>query len=446
MGVGLDGTASPDPDVGAPAAVARDERTSWTPTLVGTLAVGLACASLLRLLLLPSEGLKGDLDVFALWTHLLSTDVPLDRVYDGDFSFGPVMAYAFWAIGHLQAAFQAASDASDPVVRAWLKVPAVVTDIAIAVVIAYALKDRPRVAVASALAIALVPATWYLSAFWGQYESVYTLFGLLAAVLALRGRWALAGVMLALALGTKPQAIPFVVPFGAFALARLGPRGAAVPVAATAVTLIALWLPFLPAGGPAAYLGSITAYQGETFAVLSLRAWNPWWILQWAAVGEGSFIADGGAFLGPLTPRFVGYAAAAIGLLLVFTALRRGASERALYLALAAAVLVPYCLLTAMHERYAYPAVVFLALLLADRRVLIAWIVLTVAMSANFLAAAPPGGAPGSLVPLWGIAGIAGSVAVAGVAVYVLALLVREAPAGRGSVRVAPTAPPPASA
>jgi Gpi18-like mannosyltransferase len=438
MGAGLDGTASPGreettgrPRTASPSATTEDAgRPAWTPALVAILVAGIAAAFIVRLVLLPSEGLRGDLDIFAWWTHLLATEVPLDRVYEHDLSFGPVMAYVFRAIAQLAPVFQGATDAADPLARAWLKLPAVAADVGIVALVAYALRERPRVAVASALAVALVPVTWYLSGFWGQYESVYTLFGLLAAVLALRGRWALAGVALALALGTKPQAIPFVVPLGAFAVARLGWRGAAVPVAATAATLVVLWLPFVGAGGPAAYLASTTAYQGETFAVLSVRAWNPWWILQWAVAGEGAFALDGGALVGPITPRTLGYAAAALGLLLVFVALRRGASERALWLALAAAVLLPYCLLTSMHERYAYPAVVFLALLLVDRRVLAAWVVLVVGLSANLVAAAPPGGEPGSLVPLWGAAAIAGSLAVTGVAVYVLALLVRDAPPG----------------
>ncbi len=414
---------------------------TWTPALIATLALGLAGAAILRLLLLPTEGLPGDLDVFALWTHLLAMGVPLDRIYEHGLSFGPVMAYLFWAIGHLQAAFQTATDAADPTVRIWLKIPASTADIAIALVIAYALKDRPRIAVASALALSFVPVTWYLSAFWGQSESIYTLFGLLAAVLALRGRWALAGVMLGLALGTKPQAIPFVVPLAAYAVARIGVRRAALPVAATAATLVLLWLPFLAAGGPVAYLRSAFAYQGETFAILSLRAWNPWWILQSLATAGDGLLAYTGAIVGPLTPRLLGYAAAAVGLALVFVALRRRPTGNALYLALAASVLVAYCLLTAMHERYAYPAVVFLALLLADRRILVAWVVLVVATSANYLAAAPPGGGPGSLVPLGGPVGIVGSLAITCVAVYVLAILVRGTPDRSDEATTTPAIP-----
>ena len=35
--------------------------------------------------------------------------------------------------------------------------------------------------------------------------------------------------------------------------------------------------------GPANYLGNLATYQNEIFNVLSLRAWNVWWLLQEAA-------------------------------------------------------------------------------------------------------------------------------------------------------------------
>ncbi len=426
MSGGAGGTAS---------AGAAPGRASWAPGLVATLIVGLALAACLRLILLPSWGLPGDLDVFAAWANLLATDVPLGSIYEHDMSFGPVMAYVFWLVGHAHPVFTAVADGSDPLARALLKAAPAVADIAIACTVAWALRGRPRVAVASALAVAFVPVTWYASAFWGQYESIYTLLALLAAVFAIRGRWAAAGVMLGLALATKPQVLPLVVPLAAFTLARIGVRRSLVPAAAAAATLVVLWIPFVAAGGPLAYLRSVAAYQGEAYAVLSLRAWNPWWIVQEWLSGGQSLIADGTPILGPLTPRAIGYAATAVGLALVFVSVRRTATDRSLILGMAAASLVAYCLLTTMHERYAYPAVVFLALLLSERRILLAWIVLVAATTANYVAAAPPGGPLGSPITAHGPLGIAAALAIAGVTVCVVADLVSTAPARSGTAR-----------
>lgn len=405
----------------------------WARSHVAVLAAGLFVALVIRLALLPTEGMSGDLDLFADWTHRLATDVPLGHAYDLELSFGPVMTYIFWLIGQLVPAFQAPVDATNPVVAASLKMSATVADLVIAALVAWALRDRPRIAVAAALGIALVPVTWYVSSWWGQFESIYALWGVAAAILAVRGQWVAAGIALGLALGTKPQAVPWVVPFGAYALARLGPRRALVPAAATAGTLLLLWLPFIPAGGPAAYLQTVVGVQDETYAVLSLRAWNPWWIIQSAAVGDG-LLGDSTPLLGPLTPRQIGYIMAGIGLLAVFVAILRHPTPTSLLTGLAASTLVAFCLLTTMHERYSAAAVVFLALLAADRRTAAAWVALAVAVSLNLVAARPPTGLPGSWLPIDGQLGIAGSVAITGVMVAMLVVLLKPGP-GRSDER-----------
>jgi len=407
---------------------------AWDRRLVAILAAGLAVAALGRLVLLPTEGMTGDLNLFAEWVHRLATDVPLGRAYDLELTFGPVMAYVFWFIGRVDPAFQAAVTTSDPAVAAALKLPAVLADLAIAAALACTLRDRPRLAIAAALGVVLVPVTWYVSSWWGQYEAVYALFGLVAAILVVRGHWAAAGVALGLALATKPQALPMVVPFAAYALARLGPRRALLPAAMTAATLLLAWLPFVPNGGPAAYLATIGGLQDSDFAVLSVRAWNPWWIVQSLAAGD-DLLSDTAPILGPLTPRLLGYLAAGIGLLEVFLLVLRNPTPRSLFLGLAASVLVAFCLLTTMHERYSFAAVIFLALLLADRRPAAAWIVLAVAVSVNLVAARPPTGLPGSWIAVGGPVGIAGSLAITVATVACLLLLLDRGAgsAGRGA-------------
>ena len=62
-------------------------------------------------------------------------------------------------------------------------------------------------------------------------------------------------------------------------------RGARAALGGALATVVA-WLPFLADGGHAAYLRNIAAYQDGVFAVMSLRAWNPWWILQSTAAGD----------------------------------------------------------------------------------------------------------------------------------------------------------------
>lgn len=408
----------------------------WTRRRRIVLAVGLLAAAILRLALLPAMGLRADTDQFVGWVHALATGLPLEEAYRLDLSFPPVMVYVFWALAHLVPAFGTAADAGDLAARMALKAPAAVADIGLALGVACLLRERPRWAVGAALAVAFVPLTWYVSAWWGQFESIYVLLGLLAAILVLADHPIPAAVALGLAVMTKPQALPFLVPFAAYALGRYGWRRAAVVGVVTGAVAAATWLPFLADGGPSRYLGNLGHYQDGVFAVLSLRAWNAWWLVQEPATG-GSFLADTGRLLGPLTPRMLGYAVAGLGELAVFLVVLRRPTRDGLLLGLAASVLVAFCLLTTMHERYSYGAVIFLAAAMSGRVRAAAWAVLAVAATANVIAAIPPSTVPGSLIPLGGSVGIAGSLAILGVGAAVIAKLRRRETASVSDPRTA---------
>ncbi len=386
------------------------------------LALGLIVAIGLRLILLPASGLRSDLDIFTTWVHWIATG-PFGQAYRIDLAFPPVMVYLFWLLGIAEPAFRTATDAADPTIRIALKIPAILADTGLALGVAYLLRDRPRWAIAAALGILLSPVFIYTSAWWGQFESIYILAGLIAAILVLGGRPYLGAVALGVALMAKPQAIAFIPPFAAWAVARLGWRRAFVIGAVFGGTVVVLWLPFLADGGPAAYLGTLNRHQTEIFAILSLRAWNPWWALQTAVAGN-DFLSDGGAILGPLSPRLLGYLTAGFLELFVVAAIYRAPTRRNLLLGLSASVLILFCFLTSVHERYAEAALIFLAPLLPDRRVLATWLALTVVMTLNLVAAVPPIADIGALIPIGGPFGLLGALVTTGLMVYVLWLLV----------------------
>ena len=377
------------------------------------LAAGLVAATVFRLALLPTPGLRADTDQFVGWVHQLATGLPLGEAYRLDLSFPPVMVYIFWTLAHIVPAFGTATDAGDLAARIAIKLPAALADLGLALGVAYLLRERPRWAVGAALAVAFVPLTWYVSAWWGQFELIYVLLGLLAAILVLADHPIPAAAALGLAIMTKPQALPFLVPFAAYALGRYGWRRAAVFGIVAGGVAALVWLPFLADGGPSRYLGNLGHYQDGVFAVLSLRAWNLWWLVQEPATG-GDFLVDTGGLIGPLTPRLLGYALAGLGELAVFLAVLRRPTRDGLLLGVAASVLVAFCLLTTMHERYSYAAVIFLAAAMSSRARGAAWALLAVAATANVIAAIPPSAVPGTLVPLGGAVGIVGSLSVLG--------------------------------
>ena len=216
------------------------------------------------------------------------------------------MAWIWGLLAAIEPAFRTITDSADPWIRVLMKIPAVVADVGLALLIAYALRARPNWAVVGAAIVMFHPAVIDVSAWWGQYESIYLLTGLAAAVFAINGRNGLAAAALALCVMTKPQALPFVLPFAAWFWAHGGLREIARTAAIGLAVAVVVWLPFIAAGGPLNYLRNLAEYQNSIFPYLSLNAWNAWWLLQ---IGKaGGFVSDQVALIGPITLRHVGFA------------------------------------------------------------------------------------------------------------------------------------------
>jgi hypothetical protein len=351
------------------------------------------------------------------------------------------MAYVWAVLVAVQPALATVTDSADPGIRALMKLPASLADLGLAAIVVFALRDRPRWAIAGAAAILLHPAVIYVSAWWGQYESIFLLFGLGAVVAAVNGRNGLAAALVAAAMMTKPQALAFILPFAAWfwatGYAASGVRGGAIAVARAGliglVTLVVLWLPFLPAAGPIRYVEGLGMYQADVFRILSLNAWNAWWLLQEAAGGH--FLADDAAVLGPLAPRHLGLIATAALSLIVAAAIVRAPRPPVLILGVTASVLVVFALMTQMHERYAYAALIIPVLLLSHRPTRWWWLAFSVTFFLNLVAAVPPSPQVGALLPVSGPLGVAGAVAMTALCIWAV-ILTRQA-----SLRAWPTPP-----
>ncbi len=412
--------------------------TPWSTRDRLILLVLFAVGIVIRAILIGVEGYRDDMDQFARWIAHITND-GLGQLYTdnpgGPVTFGPVMGYVWWLLGIVQPAFATATDASDPTLNAWMKVPASLADLGMAAVVVFALRSTPRWAIVGAAAILLAPAIIDVSAWWGQYESMYTLPALAGVVgAAVMRRNGIAAVCFAIALATKPQAIPLVIPFVAWCWASGGWRECLRVGLIGAVTFGLLWLPFIPAGGPLAYLGNLRTYQDEVFNILSLHAWNPWSLLQEIAAGD-QFIPDDVPIVGPITFRVIGFLLTGLVSIVVMVAVVRRPEPRTLVLATTASVLVFFCLMTQMHERYSYAALVIPVLLLADVRIRWWWVVLSVAVTLNLLAIIPPTPAIDALLSANGPLAIIGAVTITGLTFWLLSYLRRNTPTQPASVR-----------
>ena len=399
--------------------VGRDRRQA----LLVALGLGLAIA--VRVVLIVSPGAHGDIDTYAAWVHGLATDVPFGAAYRIGIAYMPVVAGVFGALAHVVPGFASATDASSLGIRVALKVPPLIADIATSVGVYFLANGRRVDRAGAAVAVALVPATWYVSAWWGQYDAIYVAAAVWVVVLAVREHRLASAVLFGLAMMTKPQALFLAVPIAAWMVARWhGRQGIGALLLAVAVAA-GTWLPFVPWGGVADYLHGVTRFEGGGVAVLSFGAWNFWWLIQGAVAGD-KLVSDSVALLGPLTSRAVGYVLVAGGEALIALAMIRRPTPDRLLLGLAAATLVAFAFMTTMHERYSLGAIVFLAPLLTRPGIRLAWAVLAATVTLNILATVPPHGSPGSLVPLSGPIGAAGSLVMLALTVSVVARLIQD--------------------
>lgn len=402
----------------------RTER--WSPRLLAILATAFGIGLGIRLAIIPAAGYQADMDEFVRWVNRLATN-GLGPHFDEGQSFGPVMAYVWWIQGLLTPELQTATNASEPAIRALMKIPMVIVDLGLAALLAFFFRDRPWRAIAAAAIVLLNPAIWFDSAWWGQYEAFYTISIVAAFILAADRREVPTAALLAIALMTKPQALPLMLPFAAWFFATGGITTLIRTAAAGALTILILWVPFYAFNGPLNYLNSLLYFQNERFPYMSYGAWNLWWYVQSSI---GGWVRDDTLVLGSLSARFVGYALAGSLSLLAAWSIWRLRTPRSLALALAATAMIEYCFLTTMHERYSYPALVLLLLVVYDWRALALAAGLSFVYVANLAAAASNQGYFQPRVDMGGVNGLLGSGAMIAITLLTLALAV--VPAIRG--------------
>jgi Gpi18-like mannosyltransferase len=184
---------------------------------------------------------------------------------------------------------------------------------------------------------------------WGQSDIIYTCFLLLSAWSVIAGRGALSALFFGVAFAFKLQAI-FLLPFIAAMVVQKRIRWwhlLLLPVG----WLAALVPPVLNGAKPLEFL-ALTSTQGETFPTLAINVGNPW------------IIADRIHFnvhLGTL-------AGIVLSILLMIAITLWGARPafrnptNTLMLATLSALAVPY-FMPKMHDRYFFPAEVFLCIL-----------------------------------------------------------------------------------
>ena len=347
----------------APAASAR----SGSAPLWTLLGVGL----ILRLLFIGSDGFHGDVGTFESWTLTLRDHSPWQFYATAGFNdYPPGYFLVLWVLGKIYA-LVGGGDQGFVLLRALVKLPAIVMDLVNAAVV-FAIVRRyasQTVALVAAGALALNPAAIYVSSYWGQVDSVSWGLVLIALWCLLQvgdvpgkttARVTWAWLALAFSVLMKPQAATIGLLFLAYPFAtgdatvrarRLQATG--VGIAAALGLALVLGLLFHPQADVFGWLFGRYVYGSGVYAYNTVNAFNLYALLQpfWQA---DSTPVSFGYPVGPLSAWGIGLVAAAT-LLIVGRYLQRR-DDRALLEGAMLCALAFFVLATRMHERYVYGA------------------------------------------------------------------------------------------
>ena len=352
-----------------------------------------------RLVFLGNEGFKTDISTYTAWSLALAQH-GFGTFYGkiGFADYPPGYFYVLALIGHVWQALFGSHDAGFAALRAFVKLPAILADLGVGVLL-FAIARRFAgfgMALGVAALYLLNPATIYISALWGQVDSISGGLALLGVYLLLRGQdearsetrqtaWIVgAWVALGYSLLIKPQAAVLLPLFAAFAFAGAKQRktrmiATAAGMGAALVLALLLSEPFHP-GNPAAtliWLLQRYAFGSSVYPYNSVNAFNLWALRGTLWVPDNQYIL--------LLPQYVWgvvLVLAAVGL--VVWRYLQTATAQALLEGCAIATLAFFALATRMHERYLFDGLLFtIACVPLARRYLWAAIALSVVLFAN---------------------------------------------------------------
>jgi dolichyl-phosphate-mannose-protein mannosyltransferase len=372
---------------------------SWFGTRHGLLCL-FAIGLVVRLVAARySDGLTFDVSLFRQWSDRLVDRGPHQFYEPGYFvDYPPGYLYVLFILGKLSR-LVLGEPPSIPI----LKLPGIAADLCVAI-LALLLAERMatsephsryRSRAIAAAAILLNPGLIYISAVWGQVDSLLPLI-VFASIYVLSTaspsgvREACAIGLLAVAVATKPQAT-LVAPAIAVVLAhrhlanvtRRGWSNVATRAGLLILVGIAvLAMIFAPFGVSLTEIPSFYRAAGSVYKFTSLWAFNVWGAVGFYRPDVGS----GAVTVGSIVAFQVGLAAfalATIGLAVqAWRSLARGVEVSAVAVfGVVAATCTAFTVLTRTHERYLYLAVAGLAPFVAHRP--FRWALIT--LSACFL-------------------------------------------------------------
>jgi Gpi18-like mannosyltransferase len=394
----------------AGAALERADRSALSETLIlgGILFAGF----LIRLVFIHADGFKNDVGTFEAWALTLA-EHPMREFYDkaGFADYPPGYFFVLWGVGHVyKLVVHAGGDPGYGLLKIFVKLPAILMDLVDGYLIFAIVRRFASLSWAFAAMALFVfnPAVIFISAYWGQVDSVaagVTLAALLFIVNADRASRTvlalyvvLAWLALAYSILIKPPAIviiplllafPFATRDGAIRVARL--RATGLGILAALVMSYDVAIAFHPALSPIVefrWLYDRYAYASGVYAYSSVNAFNIYALVHHFWEPDTQLVPDWQLF-----DRHIGLPQFVWGILLLLVAVglvvSRYVQRREIVALLEGAMILSlgyFVLSTRMHERYIFNAVALaVPLVFYRRRYLYATFILSATLLGNLI-------------------------------------------------------------
>lgn len=365
-------------------------------------AAVLVVGFILRLVLtITSAGYPNDTQAFASWSARVTEVGPGQFYEEGYFAdYPPGMMYLLWFSGLFNRLLGITDGASGAGLIV-LMLPTLICDLAVIIVAyRYAVKRWDNnIGLGICIILAFFPATLFDGAMWHQVDSILTLTLVLVFILLDKKKFIGAGALYGLAVLLKPQAL-MVGP--AFAMCyilyiidafqeqkekqnRAGMTAIIKTILAAAAAIVVILIGSWPFKGNQEAFWLVDKYYttGTSYPYASVNAYNLFSLMGHNFQPETDLIP-----LLSISYKTLGniFILIIIGITVVFALKARKKKTFDIYLLSAFLLMGIFCFGPRMHERYAYPALIFLVfawLKLRDKGIMNAFIFLGASQLAN---------------------------------------------------------------
>ncbi len=332
-------------------------------------------AFIIRLIFISQPGFEADTAYWKSWSLAASDKGIVWMVQNTNYNYPAGFSYILWLMASVYKLFANPDNYRqfwNPNNYLFLlisKLPSIFSDLAIGGGIYYLLR-RPkllglpeklsRLALPLATVYLFHPVAIYDGAWWGQVDSFGLVFILFAILALVKRRPILASIIITLGFLLKLQTIVLLPLFFLYVWLAFSWKDMAKGLVAAALTYAIITLPFIIAGNLSRTFYLV--YQNaDWFPLLSLRAYNLWWLV---SKGAGMATSDKILTLGITSAKTLGLILFSTTYLLSVGLICVDQKPKNLILAFVFACFSFYFFPTQSHERYIFPALMLSILLL----------------------------------------------------------------------------------